>query len=261
MSGVRKLIKTGLQLSPPLRNFTSSPTKLSLLKQYDQTQVTLFNEKCILVDENDTPLGAETKKNCHLLANIDKGMLHRAFSVFLFDSNDRLLLQQRSIHKITYPNHWTNTCCSHPLYVDDELTSENDHIGIRRAAKRRLDYELGIHASKLRLDSLVYLTRIKYKARNVPDDGIFGEHEIDYVIFVKGDFDLQPNHNEVKAVKYVSKYELKEMLAEDKMTNSSVMLTPWFKLICEKFLFKWWSNLNELDSFKDYKKIHTFSTK
>ena len=179
--------------------------------------------------------------------------------MFLFNSNDKLLLQQRSIHKITYPNHWTNTCCSHPLYEEDEITSENNHIGIKRAAKRRLTYELGIQESQLNLNSFEYLTRIKYKAFNVPNDGIFGENEIDYVVFLRGNFVLNPNHNEVKAIKYVSIYELKELLEEEKNLNSGVLLTPWFKLICERFLFKWWSNLNNLKEFQDYKTIHNFS--
>jgi isopentenyl-diphosphate Delta-isomerase len=229
------------------------------LKQYDQTQLNLFNEKCILVDENDKPLGPETKKNCHLMENINKGMLHRAFSVFLFDNNDKLLLQQRSIHKITFPNHWTNTCCSHPLYEEDEITCEDNNIGIKRAAKRRLNYELGIQESQLNLNSLELLTRIKYKASNVPNDGIFGENEIDYVLFLRGNYNLQPNHNEVKAVKYVSIYELKEIIEEEKSSNSGVLLTPWFKLICEKFLFKWWHDLNNLKKFQDLKRIHVMS--
>lgn len=67
--------------------------------------------------------------NCHFLAhlmtNIEKGMLHRAFSVFLFNTKGELLLQQRSDAKITFPGYWTNTCCSHPLYIPDELTEEN----------------------------------------------------------------------------------------------------------------------------------------
>lgn len=227
-------------------------------KQYDLTQMTLFNEKCILVDQNDKPIGPETKKNCHLLENINKGMLHRAFSVFLFDKNEKLLLQQRSMHKITYPNHWTNTCCSHPLYIKDEMTSEQDHIGIKRAAIRRLNYELGIETKAISINQIDYLTRIQYRAENIPSDGVFGEHEIDYVLFLKGNFELDLNKNEVKDIKYVSKYELKELIEEEKNPNSSILLTPWFKLICEKFLFNWWSNLKDLKSVKDYKTIHRF---
>lgn len=61
----------------------------------------------------------------HLMENINKGLLHRAFSVFLFDSQNRLLLQQRATEKITFPDMWTNTCCSHPLNNMLELVEEN----------------------------------------------------------------------------------------------------------------------------------------
>jgi hypothetical protein len=84
----------------------------NFLKKCDNTQVSLLHEKCILVDNNDRIIGAESKKNCHLMSSINKGMLHRAFSVFLFDTQGRLLIQKRSKFKITYPQHWTNTCCS-----------------------------------------------------------------------------------------------------------------------------------------------------
>jgi isopentenyl-diphosphate delta-isomerase len=60
------------------------------------------------------------------MTNINKGMLHRAFSVFLFNSKGELLLQQRASEKITFPDYWTNTCCSHPLYTPDELPEENN---------------------------------------------------------------------------------------------------------------------------------------
>ena len=75
-------------------------------------------------------------------------MLHRAFSVFLFDQQDRLLIQQRSSEKITFPNLYTNTCCSHPLYLPEEM-EETNQLGIRRAAQRKLYHELGIHPSQV----------------------------------------------------------------------------------------------------------------
>lgn len=109
-----------------------------------------MSEMCIVVDDNDVPIGAKSKKDCtkwlsvnrlilvdftlthiaskytgHLMANIDQGLLHRAFSVFLFDNQNRLLLQQRADEKITFPGYWTNTCCSHPLMVQDEVIEEN----------------------------------------------------------------------------------------------------------------------------------------
>ena len=70
-----------------------------------------------------------------------EGLLHRAFSVFLFDSSNKLLLQQRSDAKITFPAYFTNTCCSHPLFLSEEREGE---LGVRRAARRKLNQELGI---------------------------------------------------------------------------------------------------------------------
>ncbi|CAG8557608.1 3136_t:CDS:2, partial [Scutellospora calospora] len=132
-----------------------------------------MEEMCILVDENDNKLGADTKKNCHLMENINKGLLHRAFSVFLFNSENKLLLQQRSNSKITFPDLWTNTCCSHPLNTPLELDEDNQ-IGVIRAAQRKLQHELGIKPHQIPIDDFVFLTRIHYLA---PSDGIWGEHE------------------------------------------------------------------------------------
>ena len=103
----------------------------------------MVEDLCILVDENDVVVGSETKKACHLNANIEAGMLHRAFSCFLFNNKNELLLQKRSSAKVTYPNCWSNTCCSHPLYCDDEM-EEADHMGVKRAIRRKLYHELGI---------------------------------------------------------------------------------------------------------------------
>ena len=75
-------------------------------------------------------------------------MLHRAFSVFLFNTSGELLLQQRSDAKITFPGHFTNTCCSHPLNIAGELEDE-DAVGVRRAAQRKLKHELGITAEQV----------------------------------------------------------------------------------------------------------------
>jgi isopentenyl-diphosphate delta-isomerase type 1 len=110
------------------------------------------------------------------MKNIDQGLLHRAFSVFLFDSQNRLLLQQRASEKITFPDMWTNTCCSHPLGIPGETGAELEAAvqGVRRAAQRKLNHELGIKAKQVPLDGLEFLTRIHYKA---PSDGKWGEHE------------------------------------------------------------------------------------
>lgn len=111
------------------------------------------------------------------MENIDKGLLHRAFSVFLFDSNNKLLLQQRAAEKITFPNMWTNTCCSHPLDVSGETGADlvQSVEGAKRAARRKLNQELGIKAEQVPIDKFQFLTRIHYKAPN--GDGKWGEHE------------------------------------------------------------------------------------
>jgi isopentenyl-diphosphate delta-isomerase len=110
------------------------------------------------------------------MKNINAGLLHRAFSVFLFDSSNRLLLQQRAAEKITFPDMWTNTCCSHPLGVPGETGADLDTavMGVKRAAQRKLDHELGITAKQVPIDDFRFLTRIHYLA---PSDGTWGEHE------------------------------------------------------------------------------------
>lgn len=134
-----------------------------------------MEERCIVLDEDDRPLRDGSKKECHLMTNIRKGLLHRAFSCFVFDPDSgKLLLQRRAPEKITFPNMWTNTCCSHPLAIKGEL-EEKDEIGVRRAAQRKLDHELGIPAEQVPLDEFQYLTRIHYLAEC--DGGVWGEHE------------------------------------------------------------------------------------
>lgn len=219
----------------------------------DAVQVALMEEQCILVNEKDQNIGHASKKTCHLMENINKGMLHRAFSVFLFNSQGRLLLQQRSDEKITFPAHWTNTCCSHPLNVTGEL-DETEAIGVKRAAQRKLNHELGITADQVPLEAFQYLTRIQYKSENVPRDGIWGEHEIDYILFIQADVDVDVNDNEVQAHRYVSKDQLYGLLEESKTKDT--LVTPWFNLICQHFLFKWWDNLEKLDSQFDRDSIH-----
>jgi len=222
---------------------------------HDHTQVALLAEPCILVDINDSPIGQASKKDCHLLVDTNQktSLLHRAFSVFIFNSKNQLLVTQRSTHKILFPNHWTNACCSHPLNLEKEL---NGYAGVQQAAKRRVKQELGIDTSNIKPEQFEYITRIKYHADNSPNDGVFGEHEIDYCLILKGDFKLALNLNEVKSVKYLSVDECREFLAEGGRHESGLLLTPWFKMICEHFLFEWWQKIDELDTVKDHVNIH-----
>ncbi|KAJ1925346.1 isopentenyl-diphosphate delta-isomerase idi1 [Tieghemiomyces parasiticus] len=226
------------------------------LATYDEEQVRLMGEKCILINRDDVKVGYESKKNCHLMTNIQQGLLHRAFSVFLFDHAGRLLLQQRSDEKITFPDCYTNTCCSHPLNTPSELEEGNNAIGVRRAAQRKLGHELGIPSDQLPLDRFQYLTRIHYLA---PSDSVWGEHEIDYILFYRAtspaqDVTLNVNPNEVKSVRYVTPAELKQLLTDAQ--DGKVLITPWFRLICEKFIFQWWAQLDNLNAFIDTKTIH-----
>lgn len=164
------------------------------LKGYDPEQMRLMGERCILVDEQDCAIGAVDKKTCrlfcfckgnldsdavilagHLMENINKGLLHRAFSAFIFRPSDgKLLLQQRAAEKITFPNMWTNTCCSHPLDDFEEEKVEADQRGVKVAASRKLEHELGIPQDQTPVEGFQYLCRIHYLA---PSDGMWGEHE------------------------------------------------------------------------------------
>lgn len=122
---------------------------------YSPTQIEQMNDEIILVDQDDNILGAASKRECHArVANQNdelnltaNGMLHRAFSVFLFNSRNELLLQQRSATKITFPNYYTNSCCSHPRFNDEEMNIES---GIKVAAQRRMDFELGVQKAQVK---------------------------------------------------------------------------------------------------------------
>jgi len=192
-------------------------------------------DRCILVNRKDEPIGSAAKQECHLNSVIRAGKgLHRAFSVFLFNSQGELLLQRRAKEKPTFPMRWTNTCCSHPLYGTGEAEEENA-IGVKRAAIRKLEDELGI--TEVEEKDLVYLTRVHYCAMS---DGKWGEHEIDHLMFCQKDVSVRPNPNEVSEIKYVSAAGLREeftLAAKD-----PEHLTPWFQMISEKLLFGWWEN-------------------
>ncbi|KAM4689074.1 isopentenyl-diphosphate Delta-isomerase 1-like [Discoglossus pictus] len=145
---------------------------------------------------------------------------------------------------------FTDTCSSHPLNTPLE-TDEKDAIGVRRAAQRRLHAELGIPTEQITIEELIYLTRIHYKAKS---DEIWGEHEIDYILFVQKNVSLNPDPNEIKTHCYVSKEELKQLL--EKAKHGEVKITPWFQLIADTFLYKWWDNLQDLKQVQDHDKIH-----
>ncbi|KAJ9579559.1 hypothetical protein L9F63_004744 [Diploptera punctata] len=207
-------------------------------------------ERCIVVNKHDHVIGDASKRDCHRVQPDGSLILHRAFSVFLFNSRNELLLQKRSPQKVTFPNHVTNTCCSHPLHEITEEREETNAVGVRRAAARRLNYELGIPLEEAHPDSFQYLTRIHYRD---PGDGKWGEHEIDYILFLRADVTLQPNPDEVSDIWYVPRHQLDQFL-----NSQATPLTPWFRLITKHHLRVWWDNLHQLDKYEDKKTIHRF---
>jgi len=244
------------------------------LSKHDISQVNLMNELVLVVDENDKVLRYESKKATHLVSNIEQhNLLHRAFSIFLFDEEGKLLLQKRASEKITFPDHWTNTVCSHPIFYEFEGASgehiakvygtkggeqpeieEADQLGIRIAAVRKLKHELGIEG--ISPDELRFITRIHYKA---PSCETWGEHEIDYILFAqKSGIQANPNPNEVSDYRFVTQDELRELIATAE--EKGLRITPWFRLIVQTFIYKWWSAVLEggpaLDSHIDREKIH-----
>lgn len=230
------------------------PTDIS---SYDAVQVELMKEMIPVLDKNDKVLRAGTKKECHLVDEKGDIILHRAFSVFLFNNNNELLIQKRADEKITFPNLWANTCCSHPLYVKEELNEENA-LGIKTAAIRKLEHELGLSPSLFKTEDFHFVTRIHYKG--LMENSCWGEHEIDYCLLVKKDIKLEDvqksmSLNEVSEVKFLNEVQLKTILEDEKERKT---LTPWFDIISTNFLFKWWSAVkdNKIDSIIDDKTIH-----
>ncbi|KAK5647643.1 hypothetical protein RI129_002535 [Pyrocoelia pectoralis] len=217
------------------------------ISMVDPTQKESLNEMCFLVDDNDKVIGTASKQDCHSVAADGNIPLHRAFSVFLFDKKGDFLMQKRADTKITYPGYYSNTCCSHPLASVDGEDDLSDAIGIKKAAVRRLNFELGIPKEHLQLEKFEYLTRIKYKDQG---DGKWGEYEIDYILFFQDDVPLNPNSNEVAAISYVPKDEFYSY-----MHSLDGPLTPWFQLIIKKRLHLWWDNLANLSKFKDHTQI------
>lgn len=160
-------------------------------------------EHLILVDVDDRELGSNTKEACH---NGD-GMLHRAFSLFVFNQEGELLLQQRSEEKRLWPLFWSNSCCSHPRL--GETMAEATH--------RRIQQELGINSNNLE-----YLYKFHYQASY----GALGsEHELCSVYLGSTTDEVAANVNEVSDWRFISASQLEKEISE-----SPESFTPWFKM-------------------------------
>ena len=168
--------------------------------------VSFDDEPLILVDEHDREIGYLDKASAHL----GHGVLHRAFSLFVFNPQGELLLQQRAPGKRLWPGYWSNTCCSHPRRGET----------LETAVHRRLHEELGLHCP------LQFLFKFEYQAQF---DAEGAEHELCWVYAGRSASTPTVNINEISALRYISPDALDAEMAQQPQT-----FTPWFKIEWER---------------------------
>jgi isopentenyl-diphosphate delta-isomerase len=166
----------------------------------------MVEEQVILVDTNDNQIGLMPKMEAH-----KKAVLHRAFSVFIFNDNDELMLQQRASEKYHSPLEWTNTCCSHQR--DGETSLE--------AGKRRLQEEMGFECKLEEVFTFIY---------KAPFENGLTEHELDHVMIGKYNGSPTINKEEVEAYKWMALEEVKVELE-----LQPEIYTVWFRIIFDKY--------------------------
>ena len=158
-------------------------------------------EELILVDRQDNEVGYRSKAACHDGA----GMLHRAFSLFLFNGSGELLLQRRGADKRLWPGYWSNSCCSHPRRGES----------LEVATQRRLNDELNVSST------LEYVYHFCYRA----EFGIAGsENELCHVFLGNVEGEVRPNESEIDGVRFISASDLDRELSEQ-----PGQFTPWFR--------------------------------
>ncbi|MEE2683605.1 MAG: isopentenyl-diphosphate Delta-isomerase [Pseudomonadota bacterium] len=162
----------------------------------------------ILVDDYDNQIGLGSKSDCHL----GKGLLHRAFSVFIINRKKEIFIQKRSKKKMLWPNYWSNSCCSHPY------AGEN----IEDSASRRVFEELGITCQ------LNFLYKFKYYA---PYNEIGSENEYCYVFYGIYDGEFKINKEEISDYKYINLESL-----SIKIKNKPEIFTPWCRMEVDHIL-------------------------
>lgn len=162
-------------------------------------------EQVVLVDINDQPIGTMEKQEAHV-----KALLHRAFSVFIFNDEKELLLQQRALNKYHSPGLWTNTCCSHPREGEETID----------AAHRRMVEEMGFDCEFEEAFSFTYRADV--------GQGLT-EHEFDHVFIGYGDYKPNINTEEVNDWKYLP---MEVIRAE--MNQSPDKYTIWFRIAFEE---------------------------
>ena len=185
------------------------------MEQHSAQVVSYDDEPLILVDENDNVLGYDSKVACHQ----GRGQLHRAFSIFVFNSRNELLLQQRSAQKPLWPLYWSNSCCSHPRRGE----------GDQQSAERRVHEELSISPQ------LKFLYRFRYQA---PYGNVGAEHELCSVYMARCHESVEVNANEIADWCYIAPETLDRELAEN-----PDRYTPWLKLEWPRIRDEFWLRL------------------
>ncbi len=194
------------------------------VKEIGPRQMTFSqSDMLILVDKNDEVIGFQEKEACH----DGDGLLHRAFSVFLFDQSGRLLLQKRSHHKRLWGDFWSNSCCSHP----------RPHENTRDAAEKRVREELGLDSC------LHFLFKFEYRARY---DGRGSEHELCYVYAGLLAGEPKVNEFEVGAWRMICAQSLDRELVE-----KPGAFTPWLKSEWPRLRGSYWSDVKGLLSLEN----------
>lgn len=180
--------------------------------------VSFDDEPLILVDADDTVVGHRSKAEAH----DGMGLLHRAFSVFLFDADGAVVLQQRSAQKRLWPGFWSNTCCSHPRRGET----------VERAAERRIDEELALRAP------LQFLYKFIYQA----SFGSAGtEHELCSVFVGRTADRAAVNPTEIAAIRHIAP----EVLDTELVTHAA-QYTPWLKLEWPRLRRDHWDRVTSL---------------
>lgn len=165
-----------------------------------------MEELVVLVNTEDNILGLMEKQQAHV-----NGLLHRAFSVFLFNENGEMLLQKRAEKKYHSPLQWTNAVCSHPRNGETYLDG----------AKRRLKEELGIETELTEKFHFIYKADV---------GGGLWEHELDHVFIGNYNAEFNLNKDEVEEVRFVSLEDL-----DKEMSENPEHFTEWFKIILEEY--------------------------
>jgi isopentenyl-diphosphate delta-isomerase len=160
------------------------------------------NEALVLVDEADQVVGYLSKGACH----DGDGVLHRAFSLFVFNREGELLLQQRSSEKRLWPLFWSNSCCSHPRQGET----------MDQAVVRRLDQEVGMASD------LQFLYKFQYQAKY---EDLGSENELCWVYIGLTDSVASPNSHEIEEHRWVTAGQL-----DQEMESTPEIFTPWFRM-------------------------------